>query len=99
MTTRTYATRADRLPEGLCVIYAHGEVSGGLGWKYEDGWIYELPELLEDDEDGPMWTISPSEAPDHWGDPLVAIPRDLAAASTDPAIRAWANSRINRTEN
>lgn len=98
MTTTTTATRTDRLPEGLCIVYAHGDISGGLGWKYADGWIYELPELLEDAEDGPMWTISPSEAPDHWGDSMVAIPRDLAEASTDPAVVAWVKSNINQKE-
>lgn len=35
------------------------------------------------------------EAPDHWGDPMVAIPRVLADHTTDPAIVAWVKSNIN----
>ena len=92
MTTSTFATRADRLPEGLCWIAAHGDCPGGLGWKGKDGWIEQIADSTE-------WSIEPEDTPDHWGDPLVAVPRDLAEKSTDPAISAWAQSSINRTEN
>ena len=95
MTTSTTATRADRLPEGLCIIYAHGSIPGGLGWKYEDGGIVQIGESL----DAMQWVIDPDRAPDHWGDSMVAIPRTLATTTKDPAIRAWAQSNINRTEN
>lgn len=91
MTTTTTATRANRLPQGLCIIYEHGDISGGLGWKYADGLISGVP--------APAWTIRPTSTPDHWGDSLVAIPRDLAEASTDPAVVAWVKSNINQKEN
>ena len=89
MTTSTYAIRADRLPEGLCWIAAHGDIPGGLAWRHEDGCVTSC--------DG-EWIVTHEAADHHWGDPLVAIPRDLAAASTDPAIRAWAKSSINQKE-
>ena len=94
MTTRTFATRADRLPEGLCWIAAHGDCPGGLAWKDSDVWITSIP---ADNSKG-SWAIFTEDLTDHWGDPLVAIPRTLAAASTDPAIRAWAKSSINQEE-
>ena len=87
MTAKNYATRADRLPEGLCWIAAHGDVVGGLAWRYRDGLISAVPD--------PTWTIRPANLTDHWGDAMVAIPRDLAEASTDPAIVAWVKSNIN----
>ena len=87
MTTSTYATRADRLPEGLCWIAAHGDCPGGLAWRHEDGCVTSC--------DG-EWIITHEDASDQWGDALVAIPRTLATASTDPAIRAWAKSNITQ---
>ena len=90
MTTTTTATRADRLPEGLCWIAAHGDIPGGLAWRHEDGCVTSC--------DG-EWIVTHEDASDHWGEPLVAVPRDRAAASADPAIAAWAKSSINRTEN
>lgn len=91
MTTSTFATRADRLPEGLCWIAAHGDCPGGLAWKDSSGWIESIREFYEG-----RWELFAEDLTDHWGDPLVAVPRDLATASTDPAIRAWANSSINQ---
>lgn len=91
MTGTSYATRADRLPQGLCIIYEHGDVSGGLAWKYADGWIEQIADSTE-------WSIEPEDTPDHWGDSLVAIPRDLAEASTDPAVVAWVKSNINTSK-
>ena len=85
------ATRADRLPEGLCLIYEHGDIPGGLAWVDQPGQhLYGLT--------GPMWSIRGDDLTQHWGDPMIAIPRSLAAASTDPAIRAWAKSSINQKE-
>ena len=86
MTTTSYATRADRLPEGLVLIYAHGDCPGGLARKRRDQHIDHMEAV---------WHLSPHELADNWGDAMVAIPRDLAEASTDPAVVAWAKSNIN----
>ena len=90
MTTHT-ATRADRIPPGLCLIYAHGECPGGLAWKGRDGWVEQIADSTE-------WSIEPEDTPDHWGDPMVAIPRVLADHATDPDITAWAKSNVNQKE-
>ena len=92
MTTST-ATRADRLPEGLCWIAAHGGCPGGLAWKEADGGIYSLGSI------GGVWHIVGDDLTQHWGESLVAIPRTLATTTKDPAITAWAQSNINPQEN
>lgn len=90
MTTST-ATRADQLPVGLCWIAAHGDCPGGLAYVDQSGQhLYGLT--------GPMWSLRGDDLTQHWGESLVAIPRTLAATTEDPAIRAWAQSSINRTE-
>ena len=89
MTTTSTATRADKLPVGLCWIAAHGDCPGGLARKRQDQHIDHMEAA---------WHISPHELADHWGESLVAIPRTLATTTEDPAIRAWAQSNINRTE-
>ena len=89
MTDKTFATRADRLPEGLCWIAAHGDIPGGLAWWHEDGCVTSC--------DG-EWIVTHEDASGHWGEPLVAVSRDIALASADPAIRAWAKSSINQKE-
>ena len=89
MTTKIYATRADRLPVGLCWIAAHGDCPGGLAWKSRDQHI---------DHVEAVWHLSPYELADHWGDAMVAIPRDLAEASTDTAVVAWVKSNINTSK-
>ena len=88
MTTST-ATRADRLPECLCWIAAHGDCPGGLAWKSSDGCIYSV---------GGTWQIG-LDLTEHWGESLVAIPRTLATTTKNPAITAWAQSSINQEEN
>lgn len=91
MTTSTYATRADRLPEGLCWIAAHGDCPGGLAYVDQHGQhLYGLT--------GPMWSLRGDDLTQHWGDPMVAIPRTLATTTKDPAIRAWAKSNINTSK-
>ena len=82
--------RLDECPPGLVLVVAHGDVSGGLAWKSQDQHI---------DHVEAVWHLSPYELADHWGESLVAIPRTLAAATKDPAIRAWAKSNINQEEN
>ena len=89
MTPTSTATRADRLPVGLCWIAAHGDCPGGLAWKSKVGGIWSI---------GGIWQIG-LDLTQHWGESLVAIPRTLATTTKDPAIRAWAQSNINRTEN
>ena len=91
MTTTTTATRADRQPEGLCVIYEHGDCPGGLAYVDSPG--QHLWSIT-----GPMWSLRGDDLADHWGDAMVAIPRDLAEASTDPAVMAWAKSNINTSK-
>ena len=88
MTTTSTATRADQLPVGLCWIAAHGDCPGGLAWKSLDGCVYPI---------GGSWQIG-LDLTQLWGKSLVAIPRTLAATTKDPAITAWAQSNINRTE-
>ena len=83
------AMRADSLPEGLCLIYAHGDIPGGLAWKSRDRSI----ESIAGAEDG-GWIIHPSFTRDHWGDALVVIPRDIAEASTDTKVRQWGAARF-----
>ena len=82
MTSKSYAIRADRLPEGLCVIYAHGTVPGGLAYVDQPGQhLYGLT--------GPMWSIRGDDLADFEGVPLTPIPTETAAASTDPRVRAY----------
>ena len=91
MTTTTTATRADRLPQGLCWIAAHGDCPGGLAYVDSPG--QHLWSIT-----GPMWSLRGDDLADHWGESLVAIPRTLAEASTDPAVVAWVKSNINQKE-
>lgn len=90
MTTHT--TRLDQCPPGLVHVAAHGEIPGGLAYVDQSGQhLYGLT--------GPMWSLRGDDLTQHWGESLVAIPRTLATTTKDPAIRAWAQSSINRTEN
>ena len=82
MTTHT-ATRADRIPPGLCLIYAHGECPGGLAWKGDAGWVAQV--AIDAD-----WYLRPRDTTDYYATPLTWLPTETALASPDPRVRAYA---------
>ena len=79
--TTSIATRADKLPVGLCWIAAHGEIPGGLAWKHESGAVSDIAAT--------DWLIPPTSAASFEGVPLTWVPTETAAASTDPRVRAY----------
>lgn len=81
MTTTT-ATRLDQCPPGLVHVPAHGEIPGGLAWKHESGAVYDVA-------DDAHWLIPATSAASFEGVPLIPIPTETAAASTDPRVRAY----------
>jgi hypothetical protein len=78
--TTTHTTRLDQCPPGLVLVAAHGEIPGGLAWKYRSG--------IVDDLYG-WWSIESTEINDFEGVPMTPIPTETAAASTDPRISAY----------
>ena len=80
-TPTTHTTRLDQCPPGLVHVAAHGQIPGGLAWKYRSGIVVNVGTEQR-------WWIDESAA--HFeGVPMTPIPTETAAASTDPRVRAY----------
>ena len=85
--TTTHTTRLDQCQPGLVHVAAHGQIPGGLAWKHESGAVSDIAAT--------DWLIPATSAASFEGVPMTPIPAETAAASTDPRVRAYVNTKEN----